>query len=78
VDVRAYSAEEDTAIFLSWEATMSTAQREELAQRFEELGRRQLGGDGFEDAVRQIADIEAGMGLSLIGFTPPGARHHLT
>ena len=68
----AHAAEEDTAIFPVWASTMSAGDRGALAGRFEAIERQQFGSDGFADAVRQITEIEACMGLSLAGFTPPG------
>jgi hypothetical protein len=45
---------------------------------FEEIERERFGSDGYEDAVRQIGDIEGALGLAdLAQFTaqpPPKAK----
>ncbi len=67
---RAHAAREDTAIFPAWKRSLALRQYEEAGERFEEIERQQLGGNGFEQAVQQIGDIEARLGLpSLDQFT---------
>jgi hemerythrin-like domain-containing protein len=72
-----HAALEDTIVFPAWKATLSEDQLDEMGDKFEEIERQQFGKDGYEDAVKQIAEIEAALGLSdLAQFTaapPPKA-----
>jgi hypothetical protein len=44
----------------------------EMGDKFEEIEHEQFGEDGYEDAVKQISDIEGGLGLSdITQFTAP-------
>jgi hypothetical protein len=43
-----------------------------MNDKFEDIEHEQFGEDGFEDAVKQIGDIESELGLAdLAGFTAP-------
>jgi hypothetical protein len=43
-----------------------------LSEKFEEIEHQQFGADGFDDAVKQIGEIEGSLNLSdLAQFTPP-------
>jgi hypothetical protein len=43
-----------------------------MGEEFEEIGRRQFGKDGFDDAVAQIVQVEAALGyVDLAGFNAP-------
>jgi hemerythrin-like domain-containing protein len=67
-----HAAREDTVIFPAWKQTMTEEQLDEMGERFEEIEHEQFGEDGFDDAVRQIADIEGALGLADISqFTAP-------
>jgi hemerythrin-like domain-containing protein len=72
---RNHAACEDTIVFpawKNWKNTMSAKQYEEVGDQFEDIEQKMFGHDGFEDAVRQIADIESTLGLAdLKQFTPP-------
>jgi hemerythrin superfamily protein len=69
---RAHAAREDTIIFPAWKQTLTAKQLDEMNDKFEEIEHQQFGKDGFEDAVRQIADIENRLGLAdLAQFTAP-------
>ena len=69
---RAHAAREDTILFPAWKKTLTEAQLDELSDKFEDIERKQFGKDGFEDAVRQIGEIELQLGLSdLSTFTAP-------
>jgi hemerythrin-like domain-containing protein len=69
-----HTAIEDTVIFPAWKQTITLAQMDELAEKFEEIEGRELGQNGYEDAVKRISDIEASMGLADLGqFTAPPA-----
>ena len=65
-----HAAREDTIVFPDWKETLAGQQFDELSEKFEEIEHEQFGADGFEAAVRQIGDIEAGLGLAdLAQFT---------
>jgi hemerythrin superfamily protein len=67
-----HAAREDTVVFPAWKLALSDRQIDELGDQFEDIERQQFGHDGFEDAVRQITDIERAYGFSDIGqFTAP-------
>jgi hemerythrin-like domain-containing protein len=67
-----HAAREDTVIFPAWKQTMTEEQLDEMGEKFEEIEHEQFGEDGFDDAVKQIADIEGGLGLADISqFTAP-------
>jgi len=67
-----HAAMEDTVVFPAWKATLTDEQYDEIGDKFEEIERQQFGEDGFETAVKQMADIEATLGVSdLSQFTAP-------
>jgi hemerythrin-like domain-containing protein len=67
-----HAAREDTVVFPAWKTALSERQLDELGERFEEIEHRQFGRDGYEDAVKRIAEIERAYGLADIGrFTAP-------
>jgi hemerythrin-like domain-containing protein len=67
-----HAAREDTVVFPAWKLALSDRQIDELGDQFEDIEKQQFGHDGFEDAVRQITDIEGAYGFSDIGqFTAP-------
>lgn len=67
-----HAAREDTIIFPAWKQTLNAEQLDEMGEKFEEIEQQQFGGDGYEDAVRQIGDIEGSLGLADISqFTAP-------
>jgi hemerythrin-like domain-containing protein len=69
---RQHAAREDTIVFPAWKHTLSATQLDELGAQFEAIEHQQFGEDGFEDAVKQISDIEGGLGLAdLAQFTAP-------
>ncbi len=69
---RHHAAWEDTIIFPAWKETVTDDQYRELNDKFEEIEHQQFGADGFEDAVRQIGEIESDLGLAdLSQFTAP-------
>jgi len=71
---RAHAAREDTIIFPAWKKTMTAKQLDEIGDKFEDIEHQQFGEDGFEDAVRQMAEIEGSLGLSDLNlFTAPPA-----
>jgi hemerythrin-like domain-containing protein len=67
-----HAAREDTIIFPAWKQTMTAKQLDEMGDKFEDIEREQFGSDGYEDAVKQIGDIEGSLGLADISqFTAP-------
>lgn len=63
---------EDTIVFPAWKATLTEKQLDEMGDKFEAIEQQQFGQDGYEDAVKQIGDIEGTLGLSdLAQFTAP-------
>lgn len=55
-----------------WKKTLPEKELHELAEKFEEIEHQQFGEDGFDEAVKQIDEIEGMLGLSDISqFTAP-------
>jgi hemerythrin-like domain-containing protein len=66
-----HAAREDTILFPAWKQTLSQDKLDEISDKFEGIEKQTFGHDGFDDAVKQIADIEGRLGLSdLDSFTP--------
>ncbi len=69
---RAHAAREDTVVFPAWKQTLTAKQLDEMSEKFEDIEHEQFGEDGFENAVVQIAAIEAELGLAdLAHLTAP-------
>jgi hemerythrin-like domain-containing protein len=69
---RPHAAREDTIVFPAWKQILTAEQLDEMNDKFEDIEHRQFGEDGFENAVRQISDIEGELGLAdLAQFTSP-------
>jgi len=69
-----HTAREDTVLFPAWKEALSSRQYDELNDKFEAIEHRTFGKDGFEEAVKKIADIEARLGIAdLAQFTAPRA-----
>lgn len=67
-----HAAREDTIVFPAWKETLSERQLREMGDRFEDIERQTFGKDGYEDAVKQIAQIEQTLGfVDLAQFTAP-------
>jgi hemerythrin-like domain-containing protein len=67
-----HTAREDTIVFPAWKNTLSDRQLHEMGERFEDIEHRQFGKNGYEDAVKQIGQIEQALGLAdLAQFTAP-------
>jgi hemerythrin-like domain-containing protein len=67
-----HAAVEDTIIFPSWKQTMNKDDFDKVSDDFEEIEQQQFGKDGFEAAVKKVAEIEATLGLTDLGlFTAP-------
>jgi hemerythrin-like domain-containing protein len=73
----AHTAFEDSIAFQAWKQSISQKDRDEAGETFERIERSHFGGDGFDMAVSQIAQIERKLGLSdLARYTaapPPAA-----
>jgi len=69
---RAHASREDTIVFPAWKQTLTAEQLDEMNDKFEDIEHQQFGEDGFEDAVKQISQIESDLGLAdLASFTAP-------
>jgi len=67
-----HAAREDTIVFPAWKDVLTERQLREMGERFEDIEHRQFGRDGYEDAVKQISQIEQVLGLAdLAQFTAP-------
>lgn len=67
-----HAAIEDTIVFPAWKQTLNSKQLDAMSEKFEEIEHEQFGEDGFEDALKQIAEIEQSLGLGdLAQFTAP-------
>lgn len=72
---RPHAAREDTIVFPAWKETLTAQQLDQMGDKFEDIEQKQFGKDGFENAVRQITDIESELGLAdLAQFTAPILR----
>ena len=71
-----HAAREDTVVFPAWKEALTDDQYDELTDKFEDIEHEQFGEDGFEDAEKQISDIEGMMGLSDLSklTAPPPPR----
>lgn len=67
-----HTAREDTVLFQAWKAALSGHRLHEMGEKFEDIEKATFGGDGFDEAVTQIAAIETALGLADIAqFTAP-------
>ncbi len=67
-----HAAREDTIIFPAWKDAVTSDEYDELNDKFEDIEHAQFGEDGFEDAEKQMSEIEGSLNLSDIGqFTVP-------
>ncbi|MFC3715550.1 hemerythrin domain-containing protein [Luteimonas soli] len=71
-----HAAIEDTVIFPAWKQGITPARYRELSEEFEELEHKLFGEDGYDDAVKQVAEAERAFGLAdlsaLTAPKPPG------
>jgi hemerythrin-like domain-containing protein len=71
---RPHAAREDTVIFPTLHEIASPAQLAELGERFEDVEHQRFGKEGFESIVRQVEELERGLGIyELAQFTPESA-----
>jgi len=67
-----HAAREDTIVFPAWKKNYSDKQLDEISDQFEDIEHKMFGKDGFEDAEKQISNIEEALGFrDLAQFTPP-------
>jgi hemerythrin-like domain-containing protein len=67
-----HAAIEDTIIFPAWKENLSDEELDSLGGTFEEIETAQFGEDGFEAALKRMAEIEESLGLANLGmFTAP-------
>jgi hemerythrin-like domain-containing protein len=72
-----HAAIEDTIVFPAWKETQNAEQLDAMNDKFEEIEHEQFGEDGFENALKQMAEIEQSLGLSdLAQFTAPPPPAH--
>ena len=66
-----HAAREDTIVFPAWKDLITADDYGELGEKFEDIEHEQFGEDGYENAVKQMAEIEASVGFTDISiFTP--------
>ena len=69
---RNHAAREDTIVFPAWKKALTAKEYDDMGDKFEDIEHEQFGEDGFDKAVREISDIEKGLGLlDLARFTAP-------
>jgi hemerythrin-like domain-containing protein len=67
-----HAAIEDTVIFPAWKSVLKEGGLDEMGARFEEIEQQQFGEDGFDAALKRMAEIEESMGLAKLDmFTAP-------
>ena len=68
----AHTAREDTIIFPAFKQSIGQKAYAELGDQFEDIERREFGGDGFDMALDKVAEIERALGTAdLAAFTAP-------
>jgi hemerythrin-like domain-containing protein len=69
---RPHAAREETVLLPAFRALLDRAEYRELGEQFEDEEHERFGPRGFEDAVAEVANLEAALGLGdLSSFTPP-------
>ena len=67
-----HAAREDTIVFPAFKKAVGPTGYNELGDQFEDIERKEFGGDGFDMAVDKVADIERRLGVAELGsFTAP-------
>lgn len=59
-----HAAREDTDVFPAWKDSLPAKAYKEMGEQFEHIEKQVFGHDGFEDALKQIEEIEREMGLA--------------
>lgn len=71
----AHAAREDTIIFPAFKASIGPKAYDELGDRFEDIEKREFGGDGFDIALAKVERIEQALGVAdLATFTAPPVK----
>jgi hemerythrin-like domain-containing protein len=72
-----HTAMEDTVVFPAWKDTLSEHAYHEMSEQFEDIEHQSFGKDGFDDARRQMSEIERAFDLTdptlFTAPLPPGA-----
>ena len=72
-----HAAVEDTIVFPAWKQLVGAQELDEVGVKFEEIEERIFGDDGFESALRRMAEIEESLGFANLGmFTSPAPPAH--
>lgn len=67
-----HTAREDTIIFPAFKDAVGRKGYDELGDQFEDIERKEFGGDGFDLAVRKVSELERRLGTAnLAAFTAP-------
>ena len=67
-----HTAREDTIIFPAFKKAVGPKGYDQLGDQFEDIERKEFGGDGFDIAVKKVAEIERKLGTAdLAAFTAP-------
>jgi len=67
-----HTAREDTIVFPAFKKAVGPKGYDELGDQFEDIERKEFGGDGFDMAVAKVADLERRLGTADLGaFTAP-------
>jgi hemerythrin-like domain-containing protein len=67
-----HAAREDTTVFPAFKKAIGAKGYDEIGDQFEDIERREFGGDGFDMAVDKVAEIERVLGVAdLASFTAP-------
>jgi hemerythrin-like domain-containing protein len=66
-----HAAIEDTVVFPAWKKVLGPKETDRMGDRFEDIEHQTFGKDGFDDAVKQVADIERTMGIELGALIAP-------
>lgn len=59
-----HAAREDTIVFTAWKDSLSAKAYDEMGEQFESIEKQVFGHDGFDDASKQMADIERELELT--------------
>jgi len=69
-----HTAREDTIVFPAFKKVAAPKGYDELGEQFEDIEKREFGGDGFDMAIVKVGEIEQRLGTSNLGsFTAPAA-----
>lgn len=67
-----HTAREDTIVFPAFKKAVGPKGYDELGDQFEDIERKEFGGDGFDLAVDKVTDLERRLGTAdLASFTAP-------